>query len=727
MRRKTWKTYSYLFGLVFGASLIFSSTAVSATFNANHIIDDSIFNNSYAMNASQINTFLNGFSGSCISTHNGFLARDVTGYSSSANTFYYGGDVSAGTVIAHAAEAYGINPQVLLVTLQKEQGLVDGSGYYGCSANAFAAAVGYGCPDSGTGHSYNNIDIATVNGKKITSVSNTCVSYVQQVGFSQQLIHAAWLLEFDEHRSEGDTSWDVQLATTKDYSGNTWDSNWNNSDDPPSCYSGYMTQGDRARSNSSTGCGGTQDNVATYYDGYATIDSTSIHMDTGSTASLYDYTPHFNGNKNFENIFDNWFLSTLMSGYQWQPTGQAAYTDSSMSTAVNTMDLSPGQRFYVVIHATNTGSVTWNKGTYGQQVNVGTDDPHDRHSAFCDSSWMGANCNRPGTTSQTTVAPGQTGTFGFWMKAPYSLGTYNEHFNLVMDGTSWMTNDPGLYWTLKVNGVNWQPAGQAAYTDNTMSTSVNTTDLLPNQRYYLVISAKNTGVTSWNKGTYGQQVNVGTDWSRDRHSAFCDSSWMGANCNRPGTTSQTTVAPGQTGTFGFWMKTPWQTGVYKEHFNLVEDGSSWALNDPGLYWTLKVNGVNWQPAGQAAYTDNTMSTPVNTLNLSPGQKFYLVISAKNTGVTSWQKGVADQQVNVGTDNPRDRHSAFCDSSWMGANCNRPGTTSQTTVAPGQTGTFGFWMDAPTTPGTYKEYFNLVMDGTSWMANDPGLYWTMKVN
>ena len=32
-------------------------------------------------------------------------------------------------------------------------------------------------------------------------------------------------------------------------------------------------------------------------------------MDSGATAALYWYTPHFNGNQNFENLFSTWFGS----------------------------------------------------------------------------------------------------------------------------------------------------------------------------------------------------------------------------------------------------------------------------------------------------------------------------------------------------------------------------------------------------------------------------------
>src|SRR5437870_11289586 len=104
-------------------------------------MDDSIFDNANSMTANQIDIWLNTyFPNSCISTNHGFSAPDPNGYNPSSG-YLYGGAVSAGQVIYDAAQAYGLNPQVLLATLQKEEGLVRGDGPYGCSALAISASV----------------------------------------------------------------------------------------------------------------------------------------------------------------------------------------------------------------------------------------------------------------------------------------------------------------------------------------------------------------------------------------------------------------------------------------------------------------------------------------------------------------------------------------------------------------------------------------------------------
>jgi hypothetical protein len=258
-----------IIGIVLGAHI----KTARASFQANNLIDNYIFENSGSMSAAQIDEFLNhNFPQSCISTNNGFSAPDPTGYSPSTG-YTYGPNVSAGKVIYDAAQAYGINPQVILATLEKESSVVSGAASYHCQY--INTSMGFDCPDGGS-----------------------CPrNPATESGFSQQIIHAAWLLMFGEQHANGNYNWAVIKP------------GWDNSDDVGSCYSGPMTEGFYKRGSSSS-C-----NQTTFYDGYASIDGTSVHMDTGATASLYWYTPHFHGNQLFVNIFESWFGATTGEGY----------------------------------------------------------------------------------------------------------------------------------------------------------------------------------------------------------------------------------------------------------------------------------------------------------------------------------------------------------------------------------------------------------------------------
>lgn len=291
----------------------------------NNLVDDPVFDNESSMTASQIDAWLNTFPNSCISPNNGFKAPDVTGYSPDSNfldgRYTYGSAVSAGTVIYHAAQAHNINPQVLLTKLQNEEALVDGNA--GCSNLRYTSSVGYACPDSVTYHTYtyngtnpyssgaaslyslnDSSHLVTplyyLNGTAVNSVTNTCVNSNVKAGFSQQLVHAAWALSIWRHKAEGQTYWAAVTGS------------WNHCEDNDSCpaamnipsswacYSGLMAQGNYKRCPT--------DSSTTPYDGYATIDGTTIHIDNGATAALYVYTPHF---QSFGKIFSNWFGSSL--------------------------------------------------------------------------------------------------------------------------------------------------------------------------------------------------------------------------------------------------------------------------------------------------------------------------------------------------------------------------------------------------------------------------------
>ena len=284
-------TYSVLL-----LTLLISATATrsvnAATFSPGQIITDSAFIDSSSMNIAQIDAFLNTFQYSCISPNSGFESILPIGYTPTGG-FTYGGYVSAGSVIATAAQVFEINPRVLLTTLEKEQSLVTGqnnSTYCLPSVSSnhkFAAAAGYGCPDSGTTFSYTGLSLYRRNGIIQTDVGPTCVNTSIKAGFSQQVIRAAWLLRFGQERSRGNTAWAIVKPS------------WNNSDDPATCYGGPMTAGNRKRCSS--------DATATFYDGYTSIDAVSTLMGSGATAALYWYTPHFHGNQLFFNIFVGWF------------------------------------------------------------------------------------------------------------------------------------------------------------------------------------------------------------------------------------------------------------------------------------------------------------------------------------------------------------------------------------------------------------------------------------
>ena len=464
----------------------------------------------------------------------------------------------------------------------------------------------------------------------------------------------------------------------------------------------------------------------------------TVFIQNQATAGLYNYTPYqpnsaalnnlygtgdscsAYGNRNFWRMFNDWFGSTHSPNWGWQVISQQAYNNLEKTWVADTNNMWPGKQYRMVVVARNTGNQTWQKGV----VNLGTSRPLDRASGFCDPSWLNnISCNRAATLKEDTVTPGQNGTFEFWVTTPMQGGVSNEYFNLVADGISWM-NDAGMYWTFRVQSpsYSWQRASQEVYTDSSKTTP-SSSIIVGGQQTYFVIKARNTGNITWSNSKF--PVRVGTSNPRDRRSSFCHATWLNPDCNRLANMKEASVAPGQVATFEFWMKAPnvTSTQTYNEYFNLVMDGKRW-LDDIGLYWTISAQPAiyKWSVVSQASYTNQTKSAAISPTALATNSRYYLVIKAKNEGNQKWTKGI----VNVGTSNPRDRTSAFCDTTWLNTSCNRTATLVENEVLPGQTGTFEFWIKTPVSAGTHNEYFSLVADTITWM-NDPGMYWTFRSN
>jgi hypothetical protein len=679
------KRWGIAFGAVAALAICFAGPAqvASASFNSNRIIDDAIFDDVSTMNAGQIDAFLNQRASSCISTNHGFSAPDPTGYSPSGS-YTFGGNVSAGTVIAHAAQAYDINPRVLLTTLQKEQSLVDGSA--GCSTLRYTGATGYGCPDSGTTHDYSGLNLYTLNGTTVSSVTGTCVNTAQKAGFSQQLIRAAWLLKFGQQRSLGNTDWAIVRGS------------WDNSDDRNSCYSGPMTQGYRST------CPGSS---AVYYDGYRTIDSTSTHMDTGATASLYWYTPHFSGNQSFVNIYENWFGSTIIPNLSWTNGGYQVF-DKTESTRLDPGNLQPGETYIAKLHAINTGNFTWTKSGLNP-ILLGTTSPDNHTSTLCTNSWL--TCNRTGSFQETSVGPGQSGDFKFTFRAPFVPGGYREYFKPLAEMLAWSSNtDEGLGIKVASPGTfTWKNAGYKVLTPDE-SAYVDPGNLQPGQKYLVKLHAINTGTATWTN-TGNTPVNLGTSNGEGRSSSLCTSAWI--SCGRPAQLEEASVPPGSMGHFLFQIQAPYAPGSYREYFKPLAEMMSW-MNDSSEPLGIKVadlGSFRWSNGGYRVLNQNE-SAFVDPGNLQSGQTYIVKLQAINTGTATWHQD-GTTPFTLGTANPQGHTSTLCHASWL--SCNRPVYLQESSVPPGGIGNFKFTITAPA-PGTYREYFKPLAEFLSW-TND----------
>jgi hypothetical protein len=394
------------------------ATAISgADWKAGRIMDDSVFYNSFSMNAAHIQQFLNAKNPSCdrwgtepsefgggTRAQYGTAHGNPPPYTCLKN--YYentttkennlegrpipAGAKSAAQIIWDAAQLYDINPQVLITLIQKEQTLVTDEWPF---PRQFRSATGYGCPDS-----------------------SGCNSLYY--GFYNQVRNAARQFRL--------------------YANN------------PNNFNHVPRQNNFIRWSPNTSCGGS-----------------TVFIENQATASLYNYTPYqpnaaalnnlrgtgdgcsAYGNRNFWRIFHDWFGSTWGKPYAWAQVSKTIYTDSTKQKSIKENQVKRGQLLYVQIKALNTGNATWRKGVKYEQVSVGTSNPIDRRSRFCTADWMTSACNRAAPMLENEVKAGEVGTFEFWLNAPLQPGVYKEYFNLVIDGTAWLS-DIGFYWQFTV-------------------------------------------------------------------------------------------------------------------------------------------------------------------------------------------------------------------------------------------------------------------------------------
>ncbi|WP_309068035.1 hypothetical protein [Microbacterium sp.] len=136
------------FELATPAQAIVPAAAVVG-FAPGNIISNSVFTDKNTMTASQIASFINGKVASCKAGYTCLENYKENTRTRAADAYcsrYAGANgESAARIIHKVAQACGINPRVLLVMLQKEQGLIT---HNWPSDWRFTIAMGMGCPDT---------------------------------------------------------------------------------------------------------------------------------------------------------------------------------------------------------------------------------------------------------------------------------------------------------------------------------------------------------------------------------------------------------------------------------------------------------------------------------------------------------------------------------------------------------------------------------------------------
>lgn len=262
---------SLIFSFLINPGISLAQQSVSSDFNPNNLIDDSVFSNTKTFtSANQIQSFLENQNSILANTSNVFIAQLKEPTDSNLKQTLEDPNPTSTTkrtaaqLIYDAAQSSGLNPQVILVTLNKEQSLITGrqNSTPDQIQRALDFAMGFGCPDS-----------------------QPCGQVYQ--GFYAQLFGGL------------DTGANRYLGAAK------------------SLMKSFTTPGGRGPyfngQTSGTGDAITLPNTTGDYVGV--LPQQSVVLSNAATAALYRYTPHvFNGNYNFWKFFNEWFGNPSSGG-----------------------------------------------------------------------------------------------------------------------------------------------------------------------------------------------------------------------------------------------------------------------------------------------------------------------------------------------------------------------------------------------------------------------------
>lgn len=309
------------FGTVLVSVLVGFSILTQSAFAATppdgggDIIDNAVLLNATSMGAGQtginaIQSFLSS-KGSFLASYNPYLDCSVAILSNQQTIDAYKAvgapcntNVSAAAMIYYASQVYGVNPQVVLATMQKEQSIITAPTLDQYKINY---AMGYGCPDSG--------------GCSTSPNSN----------FLWQIDNGTYILRKNYESAQGNLSWWWPVSS---YVCGT----------PHNYYKPSLNPG----------------TTTTFYDDSGVAYATYT-IANAATSSMYCYTPHaynnptgaygnpqygtvgsyYSGSYNFVHYFTTWFGSTyafVSNGINYSPVFDPVYylaNNPDVATACN--------------------------------------------------------------------------------------------------------------------------------------------------------------------------------------------------------------------------------------------------------------------------------------------------------------------------------------------------------------------------------------------------------
>jgi hypothetical protein len=690
-----------------------------AAYDGSRLIDNAVFLDANILNANQIQQFL-------VDTGAGLASRSFVltcGAPNDTTTMQAyasvgapcGQTVPASSIIYYAAQIYGVNPRVILATMQKEQSLTT-------AANPtdwqISQAMGYACPTTGSCSSSSN--------------------------FFYQIDNGTWVLRFHYERARGNLNW--------------WftSSSWTCGGGNQSLYTPNLYPGTSTTFKDTNGVAYrsfTISNAATsaFYcytpHTYNNHKNGAPNSDYSAGTLCYPSAPHYEfgttgncytGSFNFVYWFERWFGSTRTDAVK-----------GSVHTFFVQTRLKASQKVEARMAFKNEGVQIW-PTSGNNSVTIATSSPINRASHFSygwpslarPTSSPARVLNSDGSLSsdQTKVLPTQIAEFTFDISVPIGTkpGTYREWFEPILEGAQiwWMNTKTYVDVTVEETRFVAEPV------KNTASIS-----LKGSQQTVIIKSFRNSGNIDWfnDISSVGvtrpfrlavtSPINKSSDFALDWYTPSRPLTRASKVYKSDGLTlspNQNMVAPGQIAEFEFPIYIPIDvpTGSYKEDYQLILEGAS-----------------EWWMGGVSSSTINVVPTILSAQPLTTNTSFTLsngtptrtaTVTYKNTGNIDWftesyTGSIKWFPIRLATSGPINRSSNFSTIiGWMNSGrvssstarvYNEDGITlanNQSVVGPGMVVQLDFNIAKNSVPqGSYSEQFELISEGSPvWWMGQP---------
>jgi hypothetical protein len=207
--------------------------------------------------------------------------------------------------------------------------------------------------------------------------------------------------------------------------------------------------------------------------------------------------------------------------------------------------------------------------------------------------------------------------------------------------------------------------------------------MIPGQSYGVSVTMKNTGRSTWGKGSYSLKVVNGSEFLVNR--------W-GVNS----VDVNSSVSPGSEIVFNFNLIAP-VDGSYNIQWQMASGGAF--FGEPTINVPVRVSGENITIVPDVIDNNALFISQKVTSEMETGLTYDVIVTMKNTGSTTWKPGEYKLKVSTsGADNTLN--------AWVVAN-----VELSDDVTPGSEVVFNFKVTAPNKSGVYNLQCQIVKDGT----------------